>query len=78
MRETVRMRVLGTTAHAAGCRDDGTPEALAPALPALEDAAPIRSAEFGREMSTKTPNPIDIHVGSRLRMQRVALGLSQQ
>jgi transcriptional regulator with XRE-family HTH domain len=29
-------------------------------------------------MSIKTPNPIDIHVGSRLRMQRVMLGLSQE
>jgi transcriptional regulator with XRE-family HTH domain len=29
-------------------------------------------------MSTKTPNAIDIHVGSRLRMRRVMLGLSQE
>jgi transcriptional regulator with XRE-family HTH domain len=29
-------------------------------------------------MSTKTPNPIDKHVGSRLRMRRVMLGLTQE
>ena len=28
-------------------------------------------------MSTKTPNPIDKHVGSQLRMRRIMLGLSQ-
>jgi transcriptional regulator with XRE-family HTH domain len=27
---------------------------------------------------TKIPNPIDIHVGSRLRMRRVTLGMSQE
>src|SRR3954468_19767235 len=39
---------------------------------------PNRSAERGCEMSTKTPNPIDIHVGSRLRMRRMMLGMSQE
>jgi transcriptional regulator with XRE-family HTH domain len=39
---------------------------------------PIRSAELGCQMSTKTPNPIDMHVGSRLRMRRVMLGLTQE
>ena len=29
-------------------------------------------------MSTKTANPIDKHVGSRLRMRRVMLGLTQE
>jgi transcriptional regulator with XRE-family HTH domain len=29
-------------------------------------------------MSIKTPNPIDKHVGSRLRMRRAMLGLSQE
>jgi transcriptional regulator with XRE-family HTH domain len=29
-------------------------------------------------MSTKTPNPIDKHVGSQLRMRRIMLGLSQE
>ena len=28
--------------------------------------------------STKAPNPIDIHVGSRVRFQRVFIGMSQQ
>src|SRR3954469_11266908 len=27
---------------------------------------------------TKGPNPIDIHVGSRMRMRRMALGISQE
>jgi transcriptional regulator with XRE-family HTH domain len=27
---------------------------------------------------TKGPNPIDIHVGSRMRMRRLALGMSQE
>jgi transcriptional regulator with XRE-family HTH domain len=29
-------------------------------------------------MSIKTPNPIDKHVGSRLRMRRMMLGMSQE
>ena len=29
-------------------------------------------------MSTKNPNPIDEHVGSRLRMRRMMLGMSQE
>jgi hypothetical protein len=29
-------------------------------------------------VSTKTPNPIDKHVGSRLRMRRMMLGMSQE
>jgi transcriptional regulator with XRE-family HTH domain len=28
--------------------------------------------------TTKTPNPIDVHVGSRLRMRRMMLGMSQE
>src|ERR1700694_4083141 len=28
-------------------------------------------------MGKKTPNPIDIHVGSRVRMRRLMLGMSQ-
>ena len=27
---------------------------------------------------TKGPSPIDIHVGSRMRMRRMALGMSQE
>ena len=27
---------------------------------------------------TKGPNPIDIHVGSRMRMRRIAVGMSQE
>lgn len=29
-------------------------------------------------MSTKTPNPIDKYVGSRVRMRRIMLGMSQE
>jgi transcriptional regulator with XRE-family HTH domain len=29
-------------------------------------------------MANKTPNPIDKHVGSRVRMRRIMLGLSQE
>ncbi len=29
-------------------------------------------------MIKKTPNPIDLHVGSRVRMRRVLLGMSQE
>jgi transcriptional regulator with XRE-family HTH domain len=29
-------------------------------------------------MSTKSPSPIDKHVGSRLRMRRMMLGMSQE
>jgi len=32
----------------------------------------------GAVYSTKAPNPIDIHVGSRVRLQRVLIGMSQQ
>jgi transcriptional regulator with XRE-family HTH domain len=30
------------------------------------------------KLKTKVPNPIDIHVGSRLRMRRMMLGMSQE
>lgn len=29
-------------------------------------------------MMKKTPNPIDVHVGSRLRMRRMLIGMSQE
>jgi transcriptional regulator with XRE-family HTH domain len=29
-------------------------------------------------MSTKAPNPVDKHVGSRVRMRRIMLGMSQE
>lgn len=31
-----------------------------------------------REFSSDNPNPIDIHVGTRIRLRRILLGLSQQ
>src|SRR3984957_4287425 len=30
------------------------------------------------EMSTKAPNPVDRYVGSRVRMRRIMLGMSQE
>jgi transcriptional regulator with XRE-family HTH domain len=30
------------------------------------------------QMSTKAPNPVDKYVGSRVRMRRIMLGMSQQ
>ena len=38
------------------------------------DAGSTNRAEY----STKKPNPVDIHVGSRVRLQRVLIGMSQQ
>jgi len=35
---------------------------------------PIKPAGY----STKKPHPIDLHVGSRVRLQRVVIGMSQQ
>lgn len=29
-------------------------------------------------MSSKVPNPVDVHVGSRLRMRRMLVGMSQE
>ena len=37
-----------------------------------------KSENSSPEYSTQKPNPIDIHVGSRVRMQRVLAGMSQQ
>jgi transcriptional regulator with XRE-family HTH domain len=31
-----------------------------------------------KEMTKKTPNPIDKHVGSRVRMRRMMIGMSQE
>jgi transcriptional regulator with XRE-family HTH domain len=50
-----------------------------------EDSAPLyiyglcepRSHE-GSKMAKKSPNPIDKHVGSRVRMRRMMLGMSQE
>ncbi len=44
---------------------------------------PLRSATAGAEGTAmveakKTPNPVDVHVGSRLRLRRTSLGMSQE
>jgi transcriptional regulator with XRE-family HTH domain len=36
------------------------------------------AAEGMSEMSTKAPNPVDKYVGSRVRMRRIMLGMSQE
>jgi transcriptional regulator with XRE-family HTH domain len=37
-----------------------------------------RNYEETRKMTKKAPNPIDKHVGSRVRMRRMMLGMSQE
>jgi len=32
----------------------------------------------GNEFSSRKPNPVDVHVGSRLRLRRMILGMSQE
>ncbi len=34
--------------------------------------------ERGEEKGSRRPNPIDVHVGSRVRLQRMLLGVSQE
>lgn len=51
--------------------------------PAVEPSARSSPAESffcaGHDLAmSKHPNPIDVHVGSRMRMRRMMLGLSQQ
>ena len=41
------------------------------------DARPKQS-DKGTLMTKKTPNPIDRHVGSRVRMRRMLIGMSQE
>jgi transcriptional regulator with XRE-family HTH domain len=38
----------------------------------------IRGEEENGKMAKKAPNPIDKHVGSRVRMRRMMLGMSQE
>lgn len=37
-----------------------------------------KSVENGEKGAAKKPNPIDIHVGSRVRLRRMVLGISQE
>src|SRR4030088_2510934 len=39
---------------------------------------PGRKCQGELEMSTKAPNPVDKYVGSRVRMRRIMLGMSQE
>src|SRR5690348_17647498 len=59
------------------------PHVLAAIPPVLSPPARgwLRAAARGPEenrMAKKTPNPIDRHVGSRVRMRRMMLGMSQE
>jgi transcriptional regulator with XRE-family HTH domain len=45
----------------------------------MASPTPVRGRGRGRRRSpTGKPNPIDIHVGSRIRLRRTLLGMSQQ
>jgi transcriptional regulator with XRE-family HTH domain len=37
-----------------------------------------RLSEDGLEMPGRKPNPVDIHVGSRVRLRRMVIGMSQE
>ena len=37
-----------------------------------------RASEDGLEMPGRKPNPVDIHVGSRVRLRRMVIGMSQE
>ncbi len=39
---------------------------------------PKRRGEPGEERNARSPNPMDIHVGSRVRLRRMLLGMSQE
>lgn len=39
---------------------------------------PKRDGETGEERNARRPNPMDIHVGSRVRLRRMLLGMSQE
>jgi transcriptional regulator with XRE-family HTH domain len=41
-------------------------------------AATVRRTDPSEMVSKKQPNPIDIHVGSRVRLRRMMLGMSQE
>ena len=39
---------------------------------------PKRAAEGAEAKNARRPNPMDIHVGSRVRLRRMLLGMSQE
>jgi transcriptional regulator with XRE-family HTH domain len=41
-------------------------------------AAAVRRVDTSEMASKKQPNPIDVHVGSRVRLRRMMLGMSQE
>lgn len=55
-----------------GCCDEGE-QLKNPATPADESKA---APKYGR--GTGVPNPIDVHVGNRIRMRRLLLGMNQE
>ena len=38
----------------------------------------IKESGAGEKVSARRPNPIDVHVGSRVRLRRMILGMSQE
>jgi len=50
---------------------------LASSSPKSKSDTPVRRSGRGRTPSGK-PNPIDVHVGGRVRLRRTLLGLSQE
>src|ERR1043166_5329500 len=46
--------------------------------PGVHEVAPRGSSRRESRMVKKAPNPIDKHVGSRVRMRRMMLGMSQE
>src|ERR1043166_2094739 len=46
--------------------------------PGVHEVAPRGSSRRESGMVKKVPNPIDKHVGSRVRMRRMMLGMSQE
>ncbi|MGY0793202.1 helix-turn-helix domain-containing protein [Azospirillum argentinense] len=41
-------------------------------------SAPKRRRGAGRPLHSEAPNPVDIHVGARVRLRRTLLGMSQE
>src|SRR5213082_2226008 len=55
--------------------DDYSANGILPMLRNFFNAGGVRGVQ---EMPAKAPNPVDNHVGSRVRMRRMMLGMSQE
>jgi transcriptional regulator with XRE-family HTH domain len=56
---------------------ENTMARVAQNTPSPKSEAPVRRSGRGRTPSGK-PNPIDVHVGARVRLRRTLLGMSQE